>query len=186
MSVMSGFEHFKANKADNLKEHEGSEMAERREAMVVAVASRAHEDWRSGYRATNGEKPRIKNTKDEIWMRAHGTDQVDIASLPYTELPSDWQLENRLSAESAVDIVLTAVENNQPLDEAFIEKASNDLHSNWLGRNGGWASDVQRLPYVELPEGEKEKDRFFARSAIEAYKRMATATRENGSDPTKA
>ncbi len=42
-----------------------------REQMVVVVATAAHEDWRKQYRATNGDKPRIK------MMRSDGNRSTD-------------------------------------------------------------------------------------------------------------
>jgi hypothetical protein len=38
-----------------------------------------------------------------------------------------------------------------------------------LKRNGAWASEVQKKPYEELPEIEKEKDRVIIRKAVEQY-----------------
>jgi hypothetical protein len=147
----------------------GEIMSEKREAMVVAVGTKAHEDWRAGYRAANGDKPRIKTTKDAAWVEAHGTDQVDIAGLTFSELPSDWQEENRLNAEVAVDLVLGQVEDSLGLGSQFIEKASAKVHVEWLKRNP-WAPEAQKKTYAELEEAEKEKDRFVVRAAIDAYR----------------
>src|SRR3989344_1481877 len=98
--------------------------ADRRGHMILLVASAAHEVWREQYRAAHGDKPRIKTTKDQTYIDAMLTDQVDIASLNYPSLPSDWQEENRLSSEVAVDIGLEAVGREYPLDEHFVEIAS--------------------------------------------------------------
>ena len=152
-----------------MRKIEGSEGAKKREAMIIQVASKSHSEWRLQYKAANGDKPRIKTTKDADFIKKNGIDQVDIAALDFVDLPSDWQKENRLGAEVAVDAVLVAVDARRKLDAAFIEEASAVCHVKWLERNSEWATETQKLPYVQLPEDEKEKDRFFVRAAIEAY-----------------
>lgn len=141
---------------------------DKRGHMVIAVATAAHELWREQYRAVNGDKPRIKKTKDSAYVEANGTDQVDIAALSYPELPSDWQGENKLGAEVAVDAVLEATQSGRKLDENFVEEAATTAHVKWVERNGSWCAEELKKPYAELPEDEKEKDRFFVRKAIEA------------------
>ncbi|MFA6227730.1 MAG: hypothetical protein WC668_00925 [Patescibacteria group bacterium] len=145
---------------------------DKRDQMILAVASAAHEDWRAQYRAANGDKPRVKKTKDPAF-NARGITEVDIASLSYEELPTDWQAENKAGAEVAVDCILVAVDQGRALDdnfiiEDFIEEAAAVQHEKWLERNGAWAPESQKLPYADLSEEEKEKDRFFVRCAIEA------------------
>lgn len=140
---------------------------DKRDLMILEVASAGHEDWLKEYRAQNGSKPRIKKTTDPAFL-ARGIKEVDIASLSYEGLPTDWQAENKAAAEVAVDCVLAAVDQDVALDEAFIETASAVQHEKWLERNGAWAPENQKLPYADLSEEEKEKDRFFVRRAIEA------------------
>lgn len=138
-----------------------------RDQMVAEVAAAAHEDWRTQYRAANGDTPRIKKTKDAAFL-ARGVTEVDIAALSYAELPSDWQAENKAGAECAVDLVLAALEQRRALDTSFLEEASTTQHARWLERNSSWAPASQQLPYGQLTEDEKEKDRFFVRQAIAA------------------
>ena len=138
-----------------------------RDQMVTEVATAAHGDWMTQYRAANGDKPRIKKTKDQAFLD-RGIVEVDIATLSYVELPSDWQAENKAGAECAVDCVLAAFEQGRPLDDLFVEEASATQHDKWLERNGSWAPENQKLPYAQLSEDDKEKDRFFVRQAIEA------------------
>lgn len=52
-----------------------------RDEMVVVVATAAHEDWRKQYRAANGDKPRVKKTKDQAFLD-RGVTEVDIAARP--------------------------------------------------------------------------------------------------------
>jgi hypothetical protein len=140
-----------------------------REAMIVYVATHAHGAWRKDYRARSGDTPNEKTTIDEAWIKANGTDQVDIASLEFPRLPSDWQRENRLSAEVAVDVVLMAADHGVIFGDGLIDMASDEVHKKWLERNAAHASDMQKLPYAELPDDEKEKDRLFVRAAISAF-----------------
>jgi hypothetical protein len=72
-----------------------------------------------------------------------------------------------------VDQVLNAQTEGRALDNAFIEQAADAAHVSWLERNGSWAPAHQKLPYAELSEEEKEKDRVFVRRAIEAYRQHA-------------
>ena len=143
----------------------------KRDEMILAVGTAAHEDWTKQYRATNGDKPRMKKTADPAFV-SRGITEVDIASLPFGELPCEWQKENLAGAISAVDCVLDALALDVPLDAAFIESASDKQHADWLDRNGGfeWTPAELKVPYAELPEVEKEKDRFFVRAAIAASK----------------
>jgi hypothetical protein len=43
--------------------------------------------WREEYRKNNGDVPRIKTTTDADWIAENGTDQVDIASKQFRDLP---------------------------------------------------------------------------------------------------
>jgi hypothetical protein len=70
------------------------------------------------------------------------------------------------SVEIALAEVRSAKENNVPLDKVFIERTSAKVHLAWLTRNEDRANEIQKLFYLELPEEEKEKDRFFVYEAI--------------------
>ncbi len=95
--------------------------------------------------------------------------EVDIANTPYEGLPSEWQVENKLSAKVAVNEVEKTIEAGTPLDESFVEAASSTFHDKWLERNGSWAPPEQNKPYSELSEEEKEKDRVIIRKAVEVW-----------------
>lgn len=137
---------------------------DRRERMIVQVATASHEQWRNQWRASHGDEPRLKPTHDRVWTKTNKTNVVDIAALAYPDLPSDWQAESRASAEVAVDLVLTAGRH----DEAFVEWASDIIHDQWIKRNHAHASEELLRPYAELSDEEKEKDRFHVRAAITA------------------
>ena len=140
------------------------------EQRVTILASELHDEWRKPrWREESKDyEPRIKKTKDQAWSQAHnGEVEVDIANTPYEKLPSDWQIENKASAEAAIIEVEKAIKGGVALDESFVESASSTLHDKWLERNGNWAPPEQNKPYSELTEEEKEKDRVIIRQAIE-------------------
>lgn len=145
---------------------------EKANMLVEKVASMAHDAWRAPrkIKGTDTYEPRIKPTNDEHWTRAHnGETNIDIANTPYTELPSDWQRENRKSAEIAVNEVLDAAMKDLPFDDVFVERVADLLHQGWIDRNKDWASEELKKPYAELSEEEKEKDRYFVHKAITVF-----------------
>ncbi|MEI6479311.1 MAG: hypothetical protein WCO21_00570 [bacterium] len=163
-------------KAEGMMSDEQREMSKQRETgeRIKSLGSQLHEEWRKPrYREDSKDyEPRIKKTKDEAWSQAHGRAvEVDIANTPYEDLPSEWQGENKISAEVAVTEFEKAVEAGMPLDESFIEAASSTLHDKWLERNGSWAPAEQNKPYTELSEEEKEKDRVIIRKAVEVCRK---------------
>lgn len=94
----------------------------------------------------------------------------DIANTPFEKLDPKWQADNGEAAKVAMDEVFKANKTGQSLNSVnFIEKASAEIHAKWLDRNGWQATDVQKKPYAELPEDEKEKDRVQLRKAIELF-----------------
>lgn len=138
--------------------------------MIVAIADLTHENFLDIYqKANNGSK--IKATIDKEWIKKHGTDQADLAKLEYSELPSDWQKERWSGAKIALDTLLETVKSGKPLDDEFIEYASDIIHEEWLPRNVERAKDYHKLPYADLSNFQKEKDRIFARAAINIYQK---------------
>jgi len=149
--------------------------AKETEERIKSLGSQLHEEWRKPrYREDSKDyEPRIKKTKDEAWSQAHGgAVEVDIANTPYEGLPSEWQGENKISAEVAITEVEKAIKVGTPLNESFIEAASSTLHDKWLERNGSWAPVEQNKPYAELSEEEKEKDRVIIRKAVEVWHKI--------------
>ena len=70
------------------------------------LASQLHDAWREPRKQEDESfEPRIKKTKDKEWIKLHGKDEVDIANTNYENLPSDWQAENKASAEVAMNIL---------------------------------------------------------------------------------
>lgn len=136
-------------------------LEEKRQNMVIALASLLHESWRKGrYVAeSNSYTPRIKTTIDQKWIDAHGgSTEVDIANTPFAELPTDWQEENLLSAKVAIE---------------KMEEVLYLVHDNWLDRNDGHASVDQKVQYSRLPNAEKLKDIDVLEDAIKIIKENA-------------
>lgn len=113
---------------------------------IRQFASQAHEEWRKNYDPT-GTKPRIKKNSDGS--------EGDI-NQPFDAIHADWQKEN-LAAGTAAKY---AVDNYD--DE---EQGSDYIHQEWMKRNpkGDWNA-AQHVPYSELPDEEKEKDRIHYRT----------------------
>jgi hypothetical protein len=114
-----------------------------RSSAIEQFASKAHEDWRKEYQAKNGNTPRIKKNSDGS--------EGDI-NVPFNKLHPDWKKENLAAGKAAHDSVMK-YKNNR-------EAAAEHIHNEWMKRNpkGDWNAD-QHVPYSELPEDEKQKDK---------------------------
>ncbi len=126
---------------------------------TTALAGEFHEDWRQTRLQEDGSyEPRLKTTKDQTWIEAQGTDQVDIANSAYSELPADWQAENKAAADTVVDLLLKKSGKINLSDETARIEAGNVVHDAWLSRNE-WAKggDLDK-PFAELPVDEQDKD----------------------------
>lgn len=142
------------------------------EKKVNVIASQLHDEWRKPRwkEESQSYESRVKKTKDEEWSKSHGgAVEVDIANTSYEDLPSDWQAENKASAEVAMGTIVDADVSGKKFDERFLEGASSVLHDKWLERNGSYAPPEQNKPYAELSEDEKEKDRVIIRKALGVY-----------------
>ncbi len=132
---------------------------------VDMLASKLHENWASGYRA--GEM--AKGNENPTRMKDDGMGgQVDILNTSYAELPEKWQAENKAQAQSAISLVANNMENAL----TDIEGLSAQVHEQWLSRNS-WAKDGPLgVPYNELPEEEKQKDRDVITAAYDILQEM--------------
>ena len=132
---------------------------------VDMLASKLHENWASGYRA--GEM--AKGNENPTRMKDDGMGgQVDILNTSYDQLPPKWQAENKAQAESAISLVAKDMEGAME----NIEGLAAQVHEQWLSRNS-WAKDGPLgVPYNELPEEEKQKDRDVITAAHEILSQM--------------
>jgi hypothetical protein len=116
---------------------------------ITQFASNAHEEWRRNFDPT-GTKPRVKKNSD-------GT-EGDI-NVPFEKLHPDWKKENLAAAHAAHHAVKRFGRD--------MEKAAEHVHNEWMKRNpkGDWNA-AQHVPYDDLPEDEKEKDRAHVRTMM--------------------
>ncbi len=131
------------------------------EQAKITVASSLHDQWRASRRKEDGTyEPRMKD--DGLGG------QVDIANTEYINLPEKWQGENKTAAETAVNIVYGAKQERKDVTTPeFLEEASASVHEEWMKRNpkADWNA-AQHVPYSELSEPEKQKDRDHVVLAI--------------------
>ncbi len=114
---------------------------------VQRFAAKAHDEWRKNFDAT-GTKERIKDNSD-------GT--KGNINVPFNKLHPDWKKENLAAGKSAMDAV-----NKHPKD---IERAAEHVHNEWMKRNPRAEHNAsQHVPYHQLSEPEKEKDRVHVRA----------------------
>jgi len=132
---------------------------------VNMLASKLHENWAEGYRA--GEM--AKGNENPTRMKDDGMGgQVDILNTSYADLPPKWQGENKAQAEAAISLVAKDMEGAM----GNIEGLAAQVHEQWLSRNS-WAKDGPLgVPYNELPEEEKQKDRDVVEAAYEILSQM--------------
>lgn len=143
---------------------------------VEMLASKLHETWAEGTRAILKAKGApLERFKDDGMGG-----QIDILNTPYSDLTPKWQSENKAQAESAIGLVAKnmdgAIEN--------IEGLAAQVHEQWLSRNS-WAIEQKSplaVPYSELPEEEKQKDRDVITAAYEILSEMQSGQEEMPED----
>jgi hypothetical protein len=119
------------------------------ENAITQFASSAHDEWRRNF-DPSGTKERVKKNSD-------GTEGN--INVPFEKLHPDWQRENLAAGAAAAEAV-----NKFPND---IEKAAEYIHIEWMKRNPkADYNAAQHVPYDQLPEDEKEKDRVHVRTMI--------------------
>ena len=144
-----------------------------KEALSYSLASDLHEAWRAPRKKEDGSyEPRMKKSKDLAWNEKHGTDDVDIANCSFSELPSNWQYENLEAARVVINLVYDKVMAKEEFSLEEIESMAEIVHNEWLKRNQ-WVFDPQygdpklAVPYAELSEEEKVKDKVQLKPAVE-------------------
>jgi hypothetical protein len=130
----------------------------------ITVASALHDQWRENRKKEDGTyEPRMKD--DGLGG------QVDIANTDYINLPEKWQGENKIAAETIVNLVYGAKQEGKDINSLeFLEEASEAVHVEWMKRNPKeeWNA-AQHVPYAELPETEKQKDREHVILAVRYF-----------------
>lgn len=146
--------------------------AEAVDAAVAVVASKFHEQWRETRLNEDGTfEPRIKSTKDEVWIQAHdGATEVDIANTAYGDLPSDWQQENKDAAHvvvTLIDRLGSDVDLGDPDQRSYVGRR---IHDEWLSReNNSYARGGELdVPFDDLSAEEQAKDIDQFATAVDA------------------
>ncbi len=137
-------------------------------AIISEVGSVAHEAWKLDHFAIRGvDAPRWKATSDDAfvkknrgaaesgsqpWLREKdGILEVNIAALRYSELPADWQEENRKTGEVVLNLLKEALSKDIDIhSNAFLVKAVAEVHTKWLERNHRHAEEFQKQSLDEL------------------------------------
>lgn len=168
-------------KTKNRLEISNSEINEVREELSEYL----HESWKEGieiYYENNNMSPnseRLRPSKDKTglidqeWFKQqelngavfpvddNGNKLVN-TNVHYSDLPPSWQNAN-IEAASFVSKEV-ASDYNQGLDitkDAYIEEFASKIHDNWM-KDNSWQQEINPelfVPYQELPEIEKAKDR---------------------------
>lgn len=141
--------------------------------IIKMVASVFHEEWRKN-RLQNGGKyePMIEKSEDKERNNKNWTDLVDIANTKFEDLPSNWKRENLEAAKVAVELVYQKVIAWEDITPEMVEELSSVVHEVWMKRNS-WKKENRPhlfVPYSELSEEEKAKDRDQILQAIEIIK----------------
>jgi hypothetical protein len=117
----------------------------RGQEVVRQFASKAHEDWRKGFEKREGVGAK-RPKKNPV------TGKEENINVPFDKLHPHWQKENLAAGKAA----LMAIRKHRNDTEA----ASEHVHNEWMKRNPkADYNAAQHVPYNELPEVEKAKDR---------------------------
>ena len=120
------------------------------ENAVQQFASMAHEEWRRSLPPNEQNVPRMRSK--------NGGPKADI-NVPFDQLHPTAQQEN-LAAGIAAEQAVKKFPND-------IEKAAEYIHIEWMKRNPkDDYTAAQHVPYDQLPEDEKEKDRVHVRTMM--------------------
>jgi hypothetical protein len=118
-----------------------------------------------------------------IWADSYRSGEMAKGNENPTRMKDDakWQAENKAQAESAIGLVAQNMENAM-MD---IEGLSAQIHEQWLSRNS-WAKDGPLgVPYNELPEEEKQKDRDVITAAYDILQEMLAGQEDEMPEDTE-
>lgn len=169
--------------------------------LLPKVANGVHADWQKGY--SSSPEKQVKDASGKVtdvvprWkpVKAKYSDwvlenralldagrlkvEIDIAHLDNNQLDPGNSAENTAAAKGALKVTLEALLSLKDLrDPSLVEELSAKIHAQWMDRNGSWAlkdAPQQMVPYEQLSEEEKDKDRVIARLAISAVQEFVTS-----------
>ena len=133
-----------------------------------AIGSVLHNEWRKPRLLPSGTyDPRIKTVKN----KETGEEVAyDIANLNFIQLPMVYKKSNMDSAHCACQAVEAAYFAGKDVTSSeFMEHASELQHIQWCENNKSWADAELLVPYDDLIEEEKEKDRVIVHIALKEY-----------------
>jgi|TARA_B110000208_G_scaffold164593_1_gene202279 hypothetical protein len=150
-----------------------AEAEEARGAMTCRefLASRLHDVWRVNRGRTKDGSGRFVPREKTL---ADGT-VVDIANMRFHQLPVRFRRANVAAGQVAIDAIEDQIERAHDggwgiRSPEFIESASSLVHDVWMEMNRAWAEPALLVPFDELPEEEKEKDRSILREALVCWR----------------
>lgn len=163
---------------------QGAAEGELRAAMLTGIMDKSQAAWKADRLAKSPEETtRFRKTKDTAWIKANegtgllrkndsGEHEADLLGIDAAqELPREYKADTERSAMIALGAVINASREGRTLDDAFIDEVATVIHVRWLDVHGNdeYTTPEQKLPYAELSEAEKDRDRLFVRFAIEEY-----------------
>lgn len=147
------------------------ENAANEDNLIRSMASQLHDDWRRSRlkSGTHGQPDAVYDPR----MKPSGLDdgqEIDIAQ-HYDKLTPKWQAENKMAAQAAISIVRQALATGKTLDQLSaggnLEAMADQVHQAWMQRNPkADYNAAQHVPYANLSEEEKQKDRDHVIMAI--------------------
>ncbi|WP_156511341.1 LuxR C-terminal-related transcriptional regulator [Nocardia nova] len=141
-------------------------------ALVVGSAARLYAVAATEPPEDAGYGAVLDTTTDSAWIEAHdGSTRISRATTDFHDLPNDMLSEYVRLAESAVPIVLAAVNSGTDVStDDFVDDLSSRIHNGRLQRHWRIATAEQRLPFDDpgYPEKLREQHRRLARAARDA------------------
>ncbi len=156
-----------------------------------------HGEWRKELQAgfvRNGQEAnteRLRPSKDKTgeadvaWFaaqEANGTQfPIDDAgnklvntNAAYEDLPPSWQQANIGAARFVTEYVADSINTGAHMGEEYVEQAASAVHDNWM-RDNEWDKENRPelfVPYGDLTEDEKQKDRAQVFTAMQEFTRF--------------
>lgn len=174
-STLAGFKNY--NEYESYRNNEDKTLGYRSplfffgfDEKVELLAGIFHQQWRHDRLRKDGTyEPRVKNTKDEKWIAKHHTTEVDIANTSYSDLPADWQEENKQAAQFIVREFVDKEHVITMYDNKAVAEVGDKIHKAWLSRNS-WAKNGELdVPFSKLPKDEQDKDIAQYRVALISF-----------------
>ena len=135
--------------------------------VIKELATALHAHWKR-----NIEKDYLAKNQPADTARPRnqpGFPPVNI-NVPYGDLSPEWQLDNDRAAAIAFDVAL------KTFGDADVDEGAKAIHVEWMLRNPiNDANSYNHIPYADLPDNEKAKDRVHV---ILAREHVASFVRE--------